>query len=97
MADLTMLVHFTFLAFVVFGGFLAWKWPRVIWAHLLLAAYGFATIAFSIRCPLTDVEDWARVRIALALAAARSTAKPRNDRRIVVEKTTPETIKVLFA
>ena len=62
LADLTMLVHFTFLAFVVFGGFLAWKWPRVIWAHLLLAAYGFATIAFSIRCPLTDVEDWARTR-----------------------------------
>ena len=62
LADLTMLVHFTFLAFVVFGGFLAWKWPRVIWAHLLVAAWGFATIALSIRCPLTDIEDWARVR-----------------------------------
>jgi hypothetical protein len=60
LADLTMLVHFTFLAFVVFGGFLAWEWPRLIWAHLLVAAWGFSTIAFSIRCPLTDVEDWAR-------------------------------------
>ena len=37
LADLTMLVHFTFLAFVVFGGFLAWNWPRVIWSHLLTA------------------------------------------------------------
>ena len=62
LADLTMLVHFTFLAFVVFGGFLAWNWPRVIWSHLLTAAWGFATILFSIRCPLTDVEDWARTR-----------------------------------
>jgi len=62
LADLTMLVHFTFLAFVVFGGFLAWKWPRVIRAHVVVAAWGFATIAFSIRCPLTDVEDWARAR-----------------------------------
>jgi Protein of Unknown function (DUF2784) len=62
LADLTMLVHFTFLAFVVFGGFLALKWPRAIWAHLPVAAWGFATIAFSIRCPLTSIEDWARVR-----------------------------------
>ncbi len=62
LADLTMLVHFTFLAFVVFGGFFALTWPRVIWAHLPVAAWGFATIAFSIRCPLTYIEDWARVR-----------------------------------
>ena len=34
---LTMLVHFTFLVFVMFGGFLAWNWPRVIWSHLLTA------------------------------------------------------------
>jgi NO-binding membrane sensor protein with MHYT domain len=57
-----MFMHFTFLACVVFGGFLAWKWPRLIWAHVLLVAWGFSTIAFSIRCPLTDVEDWARTR-----------------------------------
>ena len=62
MADLTMLAHFTFLACVVFGGFLALKWPRLIWAHVLLAAWGFSTITFSIRCPLTDLEDWARGR-----------------------------------
>ena len=60
LADLVMLLHFTFLAFVVFGGFLALKWPRLIWSHVLLVAWGFSTIAFSIRCPLTDVEDWAR-------------------------------------
>ena len=62
LADLTMFVHFTFLACVVFGGLLALKWPRVIWAHLLLAVWGFSTIAFSIRCPLSEVEDWARAR-----------------------------------
>ena len=62
LADLVMFLHFTFLACVVFGGFLALKWPRVIWAHVLLVAWGFSTIAFSIRCPLTDVEDWARAR-----------------------------------
>jgi hypothetical protein len=62
LADLVMFLHFTFLACVVFGGFLALKWPRVIWAHVLLVAWGFSTIVFSIRCPLTDVEHWARAR-----------------------------------
>ena len=59
LATLVMLVHF---AFVVFGGVVAWRWPRVIWAHLLVAGWGFSTVAFSIRCPLTDVENWARAR-----------------------------------
>jgi hypothetical protein len=60
-ADAVMLVHFGFIAFVVAGGYLAWRWPRLIWAHVGAALWGFVTVLFSIRCPLTDVEDWARV------------------------------------
>jgi hypothetical protein len=41
LADLVMVLHFTFLACVVFGGFLALKWPRLILAHVLLVAWGF--------------------------------------------------------
>ncbi|WP_353951805.1 DUF2784 domain-containing protein [Knoellia sp. S7-12] len=62
LADAVMLVHFAFLVFLVFGGFLAWRWPRLIWVHVLAAAWGFSTVAFSLPCPLTDVEDWARER-----------------------------------
>jgi hypothetical protein len=65
-ADLVMLVHFGFLVFVVTGGFVAWRWPAAIWAHLGAALWGLATVVFSIRCPLTDVEDWARVRAGQA-------------------------------
>jgi hypothetical protein len=61
-ADAVMLVHFGFIVFVVAGGFLAWRWPRAIWLHLSAALWGFATVAFAIRCPLTSFEDWARVR-----------------------------------
>jgi hypothetical protein len=62
LGDAVMLVHFAFLVFVVTGGFLAWRWPWVIWPHVATALWGFSTIVFSLRCPLTDVEDWARVR-----------------------------------
>ncbi len=61
-ADAVMLVHFGFLAFVVAGGFLAWRWPWVIWAHVTAALWGLGSISLSIRCPLTNVEDWARLR-----------------------------------
>lgn len=59
-AEFAMLLHFAFLAYVVAGGFLAWRWPAAIWPHLLLAGWGFATIIFGLDCPLTDVEDRAR-------------------------------------
>lgn len=62
LAEATMVVHFAFLAYVVAGGFLAWRWPRTIWLHLALAGWGFSTIAFGLECPLTHIEDWARQR-----------------------------------
>jgi hypothetical protein len=60
LAEATMLVHFGFLVYVIVGGYLAWRWPRAIWPHLLLAGYGGVTIALHLNCPLTYVQDWAR-------------------------------------
>ncbi|MBG0562590.1 DUF2784 domain-containing protein [Actinoplanes aureus] len=60
LADATMVVHFAFLAWVVFGGFLAWRRPWAIWPHLLTAVWGFSTVLFGFNCPLTWVEDRAR-------------------------------------
>ncbi|MFC7450207.1 DUF2784 domain-containing protein [Rhodococcus daqingensis] len=59
-ANATMVAHFAFLVFVVAGGFLAWRWPWMIWPHLILAGWGFSTIVFGFDCPLTHIEDWAR-------------------------------------
>jgi len=61
-ATATMVAHFAFLAYVVAGGFLAWRWPRTIWLHLAMAGWGFSTVLFGLDCPLTYVEDWARRR-----------------------------------
>jgi hypothetical protein len=52
--------HFLYLAYLVFGGFLAWRWPRTIWLHLAAAAWGLALVALTLPCPLTWAEDWAR-------------------------------------
>lgn len=57
-----MVVHFGFLVFVAFGGFLAWRWPRWLIAHLVAVGWGVATIAFSITCPLTYLENVFRRR-----------------------------------
>jgi hypothetical protein len=62
LAEATMVVHFGFLAYVIVGGFPAWRWPHAIWPHLLLAAWGGSAIVFHLNCPLTYVEDWARRR-----------------------------------
>ncbi len=62
LADATVMVHFAFLAYVVAGGFLAWRWPPAIWPHLLAAGWGLSTLVFRLDCPLTWLEDWARRR-----------------------------------
>ncbi|MBO3736859.1 DUF2784 domain-containing protein [Actinoplanes flavus] len=62
LAETTMAVHFLFIAFVVLGGFLAWRWPKVVWLHLLAAGWGLCIVLFGLNCPLTHVEDWARER-----------------------------------
>jgi hypothetical protein len=55
-------LHSLFVAYVVLGGFLAWRWPRAIWPHLLAAAWGLAIVAERVDCPLTWAEDWSRQR-----------------------------------
>ncbi|BBH71625.1 hypothetical protein ACTI_83100 [Actinoplanes sp. OR16] len=62
LADATMVLHFAFVAFVVAGGFLAWRWPRAIIPHLIAAGWGLAIALFRFGCPLTWVEDRARER-----------------------------------
>ena len=62
LADATMVTHFAYHGYVVAGGFLAWRWHRAIWPHLLAVGWGLATVVFHLPCPLTWLEDWARQR-----------------------------------
>ena len=61
-ADCVVLVHLSFVLFVLLGGFLVWKWPRLVWLHLAAVAWG-AFIEFSgWICPLTPLENWLRTQ-----------------------------------
>jgi hypothetical protein len=57
LADLLVVAHFAFVLFVVLGGLLVLRHPRLAWVHLPAAAWG-ATIEFTgWICPLTPWEQ----------------------------------------
>ena len=57
LADALGVLHFAFTAFVVFGGFLAWRWPWLAALHLPALAWGcWVEVSHSI-CPLTPLEN----------------------------------------
>jgi Protein of Unknown function (DUF2784) len=60
LADLLVTVHLAFSAFVVFGGFLAWKWRGAIFLHLPALAWGFWVETSGQICPLTPLENHLR-------------------------------------
>ncbi|MFA4943943.1 MAG: DUF2784 domain-containing protein [Lentisphaeria bacterium] len=62
LAELVVLVHAAFVAFVVVGGLLALRWRRLAWLHLPVAAWGVLVEFTGWVCPLTPLEKWLRVR-----------------------------------
>lgn len=56
-ADALVVVHFLFTAFVIFGGFLTWRWPRIALAHLPALAWGCWIELSHAVCPLTPLEN----------------------------------------
>ena len=57
LADLLVVLHLAFAAFVVFGGFLAWKWRWLVFAHLPALAWGLWVETSGRICPLTPLEN----------------------------------------
>jgi hypothetical protein len=57
LADAVVLVHGLFIAFVVAGAALLWRWPRLVWLHLPAVLWGaYAEFSGAI-CPLTPLEN----------------------------------------
>ncbi|MEW6519711.1 MAG: DUF2784 domain-containing protein [Thermodesulfobacteriota bacterium] len=59
-ADLLVIIHLLFIVFVITGGFLALRWPRLTYLHIPAAMWG-ALIEFQgWICPLTPLEQQLR-------------------------------------
>jgi hypothetical protein len=62
LADLVVVVHFAFVLFVVLGGLLVLRWPRLAYVHLPAAAWGVLIEFAGWTCPLTPLEQSLRQR-----------------------------------
>ena len=62
LADLVLVTHLAFVLFVVLGGVLVLRWPRLAWVHIPVALYGAAIEFIGFICPLTPLENSLRVR-----------------------------------
>ena len=61
LADIALVVHLLFIAFVIGGGFLALRWPRLAWLHVPCFAWGVLIEFAGWICPLTPIENALRV------------------------------------
>ena len=61
LATAVVLVHMVFVAFVVVGGVLVLRWPRLAWVHVPAAAWGALIALGGWICPLTPLENRLRV------------------------------------
>jgi hypothetical protein len=61
-ADAVLVLHVAFVLFVLFGGLLLFRWPRVAWLHMPAAVWGMITEYAGIICPLTPLENEFRRR-----------------------------------
>ena len=85
LADAVVVLHLLFVAFVVAGGALLWRWPRVAWLHLPAALWGAATTAQRGRF-LRHLRPWwdvHRHRIAPEIAAVLEGLKAANRLTVV--------------
>ena len=57
LADLVLLLHLAFVLFVVAGGLLVLRWPRMAWLHLPAAVWGAVVEFTGWICPLTPLEN----------------------------------------
>jgi hypothetical protein len=62
LADAIVVLHLAFVLFVVAGGLLVLRWPRVAWFHLPAVAWGVWVELAGRICPLTPLENWLRQR-----------------------------------
>ena len=62
LANAVVVVHALFIVFIVFGGFVAWRWRWVAVVHVPCAVWGVLIEYNGWICPLTPLENSLRMR-----------------------------------
>jgi hypothetical protein len=62
LADAVLVIHLTFIAFVMLGGLLVLRWPRLAWLHVPAVLWGSYVELSGRLCPLTPLENSLRER-----------------------------------
>jgi hypothetical protein len=57
LANLILVIHLAFVLFVLFGGLLLFRWPRLCWFHLPAVLWGVGIELIGWICPLTPLEN----------------------------------------
>jgi hypothetical protein len=57
LADVLLVLHGLFILFVLVGGALVWRWPRLAWLHLPAVAWAAWVAWAGWICPLTPMEN----------------------------------------
>ena len=60
LADLVLIVHLAFIVFVILGGILVVRKPRLAWLHIPAVIWGAYIEFFDGPCPLTPLEKYFR-------------------------------------
>ncbi len=58
LADLTLIAHFAFIIFVIFGALLFFISSKIIYVHILSLIWGVYIELTHTVCPLTYLENW---------------------------------------
>ena len=62
LADLVLILHAVFVAFVMLGALAVLRWPRMAWVHVPVALWGAGIEFLGGICPLTPLENhWRRL------------------------------------
>ena len=57
LADAVVGVHYAYMAYLVVGGFLAWRWRKTIWLHVAAVVWAVLIVVTKVPCPLTALQN----------------------------------------
>ncbi|MDP9118479.1 MAG: DUF2784 domain-containing protein [Actinomycetota bacterium] len=60
LADAVVAAHYAYIAYLLLGGFIAWRWSRTIGIHLVAVVWATLIVTTKVPCPLTALQNHVR-------------------------------------